>query len=136
MEPKYRDIASLPHPTSKTREPMSRQRRAAQFAPFAAVVGHEAAVAETARLTERRRELEEDALAELDRRWREVCASAERQPLVEITYFVPDARKDGGAYRTVKGRLTAYHRDENTVCVNDTLIPLADVTDIRKACDA
>lgn len=136
MEPKYRDIVALPHPTSETHPPMSRHHRAAQFAPFAAVVGHEAAVAETARLTERRREIEEDALAELDRRWREVCASSERQPLVEITYFVPDARKDGGAYRTVKGHLTAYHRDENIVCVNGTVIPLADVTDIRKACDA
>ena len=48
---RYDDIINLPHHVSKTRTPMSMENRAAQFAPFAALTGHDAAIAETARLT-------------------------------------------------------------------------------------
>ena len=51
-EHKYDDIINLPHPTSMRHPRMPLEDRAAQFAPFAALTGHEAAIKETARLTD------------------------------------------------------------------------------------
>lgn len=49
---RYDDIIHMPHHVSETRPRMSRRDRAAQFAPFAALTGYEAVIAETARLAE------------------------------------------------------------------------------------
>ena len=54
MSGPYDDIISLPHPTSKRHPRMPIRDRAAIFSPFAALSGHGAAIAETARLTEQR----------------------------------------------------------------------------------
>ena len=62
----YRDIIDLPHRVSETRMPMTIHARAAQFAPFAALMGYEDAIDETARLTEERLELSEDRQAKTD----------------------------------------------------------------------
>ena len=62
----YSDIINLPHPVSKKHPQMSLYDRAAQFSPFSALTGHEAAIAETGRLTEERTELDEDAKERLD----------------------------------------------------------------------
>ena len=65
---KYDDIINLPHPTSQKRPRMSVQDRAAQFSLFAALTGYDAAIRETARLTEERIELNEYEQAVLDQR--------------------------------------------------------------------
>ena len=49
---KYDDIIHLPHHVSETRAHMPMLDRAAQFSPFAALTGYDAAVVETARLTD------------------------------------------------------------------------------------
>ncbi|MDD3240360.1 MAG: hypothetical protein PHW47_09835, partial [Lachnospira sp.] len=69
MTNQYDDIINLPHHVSTTRPQMSREIRAAQFAPFAALTGYEDAVNETARLTDERIELDENRKAELDERF-------------------------------------------------------------------
>ena len=94
----YADIIDLPHPTSRKHPRMSMLNRAAQFAPFAALTGFGQAIDETARLTERRIELGEAELAELNEK---LSRLSERLPAeAEITWFVPDVRKDGGRYVT------------------------------------
>ena len=45
----YEDIINLPHHVSKKHPQMTMYQRAAQFAPFAALVGHDRAIEETAR---------------------------------------------------------------------------------------
>ncbi|MCM1024927.1 MAG: hypothetical protein NC432_00690 [Roseburia sp.] len=45
----YDDIIHLPHPVSKNHPQMPLEDRAAQFSPFAALTGHEAAIRETER---------------------------------------------------------------------------------------
>ncbi len=90
----YEDILYLPHPVSKKRAPMSMIDRAAQFAPFAALTGHDAMIQETARLTDRPMELTDSAKAELD----EILRTLNEGMTVLLTEFVPDARKEGGAY--------------------------------------
>ena len=60
----YDDIIRLPHHVSQNHPQMPLRDRAAQFAPFAALTGYEAAVGETARLTAERRELDAQEAAE------------------------------------------------------------------------
>ena len=121
MSGPYDDIINLPHPTSQ-------RYRAAIFSPFAALSGHGAAIAETARLTERRIELDEDTRAELDRRQAVLLEHIDEQPEITITWFQPDERKDGGAYLTSTGRLKKFRELERALLLADgTEIPIEDV---------
>ena len=101
---KYSDIINLPAPISEKLAKMPILDRAAQFSPFAALSGYEDAVFETARITERRVELSEDMKAELDRAERLIFGVLDTAPLLTVTYFIPDKRKEGGEYRTVTSR--------------------------------
>ena len=97
---KYDNIINLPHKQSKTRPPMAVADRAAQFAPFAALTGHDAVIRETARQVGRKIELSEDVKVELDRKIRELSENINKQPEIAITYFKPDKKKTGGEYIT------------------------------------
>ena len=90
----YEDMLYRAHPTSAKRGPMPMIDRAAQFAPFAALTGHEGLIAETARLTDSAMDLTESAVAEVN----QVLCSLEQGMQVQVTYFLPDLRKKGGAY--------------------------------------
>ena len=121
----YDDILDLPHHTSTTHPPMSAFDRAAQFSPFAALTGHDAAITETARLTETRVELDEYGKADLNRRLCILQDRMDEQPAVSITYFQPDTKKSGGAYITAAGcikRMEEYTRA--VVMQDDTRIPI------------
>lgn len=102
----YTDILSLPHHRSATRRPMSLHDRAAQFAPFAALVGYDEMVGEEARLTDRQIAPGESDLERLDQLFRCLAEqlSAGRRPEVSVLVFVPDPHKAGGRYETVSGR--------------------------------
>ena len=100
----YDDMIHLPHPTSARHPRMPLSERAAIFSPFAALSGHAAAIAETARLTDQRVELDEDTKAELDRKQAVLLEHLAEQPEVTVTWFQPDERKDGGFYVTTVGR--------------------------------
>ena len=128
MSGPYVDIINLPHPTSKRRPRMPIRDRAAIFSPFAALGGHGAAIAETARLTERQIELDEDTRVELDRRQAVLLEHIDEQPEITITWFQPDEKKDGGAYLTTTGRLKKFRELERILLLTDgTEIPLQDV---------
>ena len=110
----YKDIINLPHHVSERRPQMEITNRAAQFAPFAAVVGHDAAIKETARLTEKRKELDETEKSIIDEKLREVEAWLPEKHEVEIVYFEPDTLKKGGRYLTKIGfikKLDEYTRE-------------------------
>ena len=131
MSGKYDDILRLPHPTSAKHPRMPVSERAAIFSPFAALSGHAGAIAETARLTDQRMELDEDTRAELDRRQTVLLEHIAEQPEVTVTWFQPDERKDGGAYVTVSGRLKRIDPVERIMTLRDgTSIPLEDVVEL------
>lgn len=101
----YEDIIALPHHVSASHPQMALADRAAQFSPFAALTGYEDAIDESARLTEEQIELDENAREELDEQLRQIRECGEAHPEITVTYFQKDARKDGGAYVTLTGRV-------------------------------
>lgn len=119
----YEDIIHLPHPEPKTRPRMPIEARAAQFAPFAALTGYDAAVLETARHTDRMPELTEDQRSLIDAALQRLWAEIDTRPEVWIEYFVPDERKAGGALVTVQAAV-------RRIDMNDGRLLLADDTEI------
>lgn len=131
MNEKYREIIHLPHKQSSTRPHMAVADRAAQFAPFAALVGYDDAVRETARLTESRRELSDGALEQLNAKLNYIQEHLNEQPEVTITYFQPDSKKSGGAYLTCTGVVKRIDDYEHTVLMQDGReIFIDDITEI------
>lgn len=102
---KYDDIINLPHHVSAKHPQMALLDRAAQFSPFAALTGHEDSIRETARRTEEFLELEEDKKEQLDEKIHVLQENLWKKPEIIVTYFVPDEKKDGGAYVTHRGRI-------------------------------
>ena len=99
MREKYQEILHMPRPVSKKHPPMPIKMRSAQFAPYAALTGYDAVVRETARATDRRIQLDEYEIAELNRRLSEI-AELGCGGVYSVTYFQPDKRKSGGCYLT------------------------------------
>ena len=129
---KYDDIIDLPHHVSETHPPMSRADRAAQFSPFAALTGYDAAVRETARVTERRIELDEGVKAELNARLNCILEHLSEHPQVSLTYFVPDEKKSGGAYRTVTGTVRKLDSVAKTLTLADgTVVPMEEMVHVE-----
>lgn len=127
----YEDIIHLPHHQSKVHPRMPVSARAAQFAPFAALTGYEDAVEETARLTEERIELTEEAKAMIDLKLQYLRDHLDEHPEVTVTYFVPDSRKAGGTYVTVQGNLKSMDQLVGTITLQDrTTIPIQEITQL------
>ena len=105
--------------------------RAAQFSPIAALAGHEAAIRETARLTDERAELDENAKAVLDEKLRMIQEMLPAHPEITVTYFQPDAKKSGGAYVSVTGRVKKLDLYRQCLLMEDGLrIPLGELYDM------
>lgn len=87
---------------------MSMLNRAAQFAPFAALTGHGAAINETARLTFARLELSSEMQQQLSARLNFALDNKVRKSELIFTVFIPDKLKSGGKYIQVKGIIKKY----------------------------
>ena len=124
---KYNSIMGLPHHVSAKNRHMSMTERAAQFSPFAALNGYEDAVSETARLTDGRPDLDEYERDAIDRKLREIMESDEDLP-VTLTYFRPDAKKSGGAYLTLSGKVSDIDEVGRVVIMESgARIPVTDI---------
>ena len=129
---RYADIIHLDRPVSKKYPPMSRENRAAQFAPFAALTGYDDAVRETARQTSSRPDLTEDRIAMLDRKLALIAERLEDEPFVSVTYFKADLRKEGGACVTVQGVADAIEEVEGVLVLADGVrIPIRDIVGLE-----
>lgn len=128
----YADIINLPHHELTTRQRMPRINRAASFAPFAALTGYDDAVRETARLTSERIELDEGTKEILNNKLRIALDKAGERPEISITYFLPDKKKSGGAYVTVKAVIKRIDEFERLVIFTDkSTIPIDDIYEIE-----
>lgn len=128
---RYDDIINLPHPESKRHPRMSIPDRAAQFSPFAALSGYDAAVRENARLTSEKIELDEDSKARLNEKIQFLFEHLSENPEVMITYFLPDQRKSGGTYVDAAGIIRKIDDCEQMILFCDgTKIPINDIAEI------
>ena len=119
MRDNYDDIKHLSRPRYDEYPPMSAHDRAAQFSPFAALVGYDDEVAETARLTDSRDELTEDDINELNAALNRVLSIIGKQPVIKVTYFIPEDRKSGGRYAEKTGAVRIYDGYENALVFTD-----------------
>ncbi len=129
---RYDDIIHLKHHMSPVHPRLSMESRAAQFSPFAALTGYDAALLETGRLTEAKIELTEESRAALDRKQKMLVDIIYDRPEVTVTYFVPDAKKAGGAYVTVTGNVKRIDPVERSMVMTDgTKISLCEVLELE-----
>ena len=119
MNNNYDDIKHLTRPQYDDLQPMSMSDRAAQFSPFAALVGYDDAVAETARLTDNRIELTEDEINELNVNLNRLLDTLDEQRSIRVTYFVPDEKKSGGKYVDKVGVVRIYDSYANELVFTD-----------------
>ncbi len=105
MKAELEAIVNLPHPSLEGFHRMSVEKRAAQFAPFAALTGYEESVEETARITQQRIQPDESEVASINEKLRYLHDHPEDAAPVSVTHFVKDPLKDGGAYHTSTGRV-------------------------------
>ena len=130
-EHKYDDIIGLPHHVSKTRPRMTMIDRAAQFSPFAALTGYEAAIDETARLTDAFVELDESQKEVLDKQIQQLKLELPQKRAVTVTYFKPDERKCGGTYVTITGIVKKIDEYERLIKMADgSEIPIVLIKEI------
>lgn len=124
----YKDIINLPHHVSKKHPKMSLEARSAQFAPFAALVGYDALVHETARLTDDKIEIDEEEKEIIDSQLQLVKEQISDRPKVTITYFVKDTRKAGGEYVTAEANVKKIDDYKNSIVMENGLeIPIEDI---------
>ena len=119
MSSRYDDMIYMQNPTPTCKPRMSLYERAAQFSPFAALIGYEDAVEETARLTDARLELSEDMKTILNEKMQMIVDNMDADPIVTITYFVPDKKKAGGAYVDVTGIVKEIDEYERCIVMTD-----------------
>lgn len=128
----YKDIINNPHHTSKTRKRMSQSNRAAQFAPFAALTGHDASIYEAARLIENKIELNDKEIDALNMKLNFLKEHIKEQPEIKVTYFVPDIKKDGGAYVEYSGTIRVIDETQKIIITsNRTKIAIEMILDLK-----
>jgi len=130
MSGNYDDIIHLPHHVSTRHSPMPMEKRAAQFNPFAALVGYDEAVGETGRVTEEFTDLTEDRMLELNEKLMLLHGAMAERPRVTVSWFRPDEKKSGGAYVTASGVLRKISDLDRTITVDDRVIPVDRIMEI------
>lgn len=115
----YDDILHLPRPVSSRHARMSMLDRGAQFAPFAALVGYESVLQESARLTDAERFLEEDSKEQLNRRLRYIADNMDAVGEVSFLCYIPDRQKSGGSYQSFVGAVKKIDLYRRTICLED-----------------
>lgn len=104
---RYSDIIDLPHHQSIYRPHMTVYNRVAQFAPFAALVGYDEMVQDTADilLLDKRIILSEDAKCLLDVQLQGIREKIDLNPEIKIVYFDEKVNKLGGGYALHSGKV-------------------------------
>lgn len=125
----YSDIISVPYRKSIKYKQMSQKDRAAQFAPFAALTGHKQLIQETQRITEEKREIDENKQQILNQKLNYFIETKEK---IKITYFKKDARKAGGSYLTMIQSIKKIDMNNKTVMLqNKQIIKISDIYEIE-----
>ena len=130
---KYKDIINLPHHVSKNHPRMSLNNRSAQFAPFSALTGYSEKIKETARITDKKIELDEALKTVINNRLQIIKENIKSVPQVTITYFIKDQRKSGGSYKTIITNIKKIDEvNKIFILTNNEKIQIDDIINISK----
>ena len=130
---KYKDIINLPHHVSKNHPRMSLNNRSAQFAPFSALTGYSEKIKETARITDKKIELDEGLKTVISNRLQIIKENIKSVPQVTITYFIKDQRKSGGSYKTIITNIKKIDEvNKIFILTNNEKIQIDDIINISK----
>lgn len=130
---KYKDIINLPHHVSKNHPRMSLDNRSAQFAPFSALTGYSEKIKETARITDKKIELDEGLKTVINNRLQIIKENIKSVPQVTITYFIKDQRKSGGSYKTIITNIKKIDEvNKIFILTNNEKIQIDDIINISK----
>ena len=127
----YEDIINLPHYEPKNHKRMSIESRAAQFAPFSALVGYDEEVKETARLTSTRTEIDEGLKRILNEKLNIIKNNTKEKTLITFKYFVHDKKKSGGEYISLTGYVRRIDENNNVILTDKTKIPIKEIINIK-----
>ena len=119
MNHEYDDILHLPRPVSSRHARMSMTDRGAQFSPFAALVGYEKVLEESARLTEAETFLDEGGKELLDRKLQFLAGHLGRMGQIRFLCYRPDERKAGGSFLWIEGIVKKIDLYRRTVVLED-----------------
>jgi len=129
---KYDDIVNLPHPNPRKHIRMPLTSRAAQFAPFAALTGHSTAIEETARITNKKIELDDSMKELINEKLLFLEHTLKKFPIITITFFLADKNKSGGSYISSTGYIKKFLRNEhNLIMSDDCIIPINDILEVH-----
>ena len=129
---KYDNIINLPHHVSKKHPQLSKASYAAQFSPFAALSGYDGIVSEVARFTDEHVELGDTEMDILSAKIQIIGDHIKEHPKIELTYFVKDKKKSGGAYLQKTARIKRVDDMERIMYFTDgTNLPIDDITDMQ-----
>ena len=129
MNKNYDDIINLPHFESKKHKRMTLEARSAQFAPFSALTGYEDIVKETARLTDKKIEIDDEQKQILNNKLQFILKNIDLNPEITFTYFVKDNQKSGGKYIEKNGIIKKIDningliilKDKSKIKINDII---------------
>lgn len=128
----YRDIIDIEKPNFNNYPKMSLEDRAAQFAPFAALVGHKSALDEKARLTSQKLILDENQKEIIDRNFALIYQEIKRKPSVKIIYFLQDKNKSGGKYIEMENNIKKIDEIEKKIIfIDNKFVKIEDVYSIE-----
>lgn len=128
----YDDIINLPHYEPKYHKRMNAIQRASQFAPFAALTGYDDEVKETARLTNEKIILSEDSMNVISDNIVHINNIIKNKPLVSVTYFIKDTKKQGGKYITINKNVKRIDEVYNILYMTDgSKINIDDILEIE-----
>ena len=131
MNERYKSIINLPRHVSQSRKKMDVKDRAAQFAPYAALVGYGDVVEEAARITVERAVQDEGEIEKINRILTYILSSV-GEIKAEFTYFKKDARKSGGDYLKKEGYAVKIDEEKRELIFQDkTFLPIEDIVKIE-----
>ncbi len=127
----YDDIINMPHHVSSVHMQMPRRDRAAQFASFAALTGYDDEIKETARLTDSKPELDDDAKSDLNSKHKLIREHIGLRPALTVTFFIPDEKKSGGSLFTMSASIKSINEyDRTLIFENGVSVHMDDIVSI------
>ncbi len=124
----YDSILHKRRPVDTKHVSMSLHNRAAQFAPFDALTGFGGRIHEASRIVGQRIELTDEVRSVINDRLCQIERHIKENPMVTVTYFVPDCTKYGGSYETITApaeKILPY--DERLILSEDVSIAFDDI---------